>query len=155
MKFGIEITKTIKEAKEMDIRNGTCHWVKSIDREFKNIRKAFRIPDEDTKIPVGSTKITYGIIFDVKFDLTRKSRVVANGYKNYDVSSHITYASVVSRESERIMFLLAALNNIEVLDAADIAGAYLNAPFKGKFHVMASPELFGIEYDIERMIGIP
>ena len=143
MKFGIEIPKNIKEAKEMGIRNGTYHWVKAIDKEFKNTRKAFRILDEDTKILVGSTKITYGIIFDVKFNLARKTSVVAHGYKNYGVSPHIIYDSVVSRESVRIMFLLAALNNIDVL-AADIAGAYLNAPPKEKVHVKGDPELFGI-----------
>ena len=97
MKFGIEIPKNIKEAKEMGIRNGTYHWVKAIDKEFKNTRKAFRILDEDTKILVGSTKITYGIIFDVKLDMTRKARVGDHGYKNYDVSPHITYASVVKK----------------------------------------------------------
>ena len=81
----------------MDICNGTDHWVKSIDKEFKNIRKIFRILDEGIHIPVDSTKITYGIIFDVKFDLTHKALVVAHGYKNYDVSPHITYASVVKK----------------------------------------------------------
>ena len=35
MKFGIEILKNIKEAKESDIRNGIDHWVKTIDKEFK------------------------------------------------------------------------------------------------------------------------
>ena len=127
----------------MDIRYGTDHWVKSIDKEFKNIRKVFRILDEGINIPVDSPQITYGIIFDVKFVLARKTSVVANGYKNYGVSPYITYVSVVSRESVRIMFLLAALNNIDVL-AADIAGAYLNAPPKEKVHVKADPELFGI-----------
>ena len=42
-----------------------------------------------------------------------------------------TYASVVSQESVRIGFLLAALNRLEVM-SADIAGAYLNTPCQVK-----------------------
>jgi len=41
--------------------------------------------------------------------------------------SAITYSSVVSRDSVRIAFLLAALNEIDLL-ATDIGNAYLNAP---------------------------
>lgn len=70
--------------------------------------------------------------------MTRKVRVVAHGYKNHDVFPHIIYASVVSRESVIIIFLLAALNDIEVL-TADIAGVYFNAPPKEKVHVTTGP----------------
>jgi hypothetical protein len=45
----------------------------------------------------------------------------------------ITYASVVSRESVRIAFLIAALNDLDVL-AADIGNAYLNARTKEKVY---------------------
>ena len=38
----------------------------------------------------------------------------------------MTYASVVRRESVRIAFLLAALNNLEIL-AGDTGNVYLNA----------------------------
>ena len=44
-----------------------------------------------------------------------------------ETPSSITYASVVTRESIRIGFVLASLNDLEVL-TADVAGAYLNAP---------------------------
>ena len=46
--------------------------------------------------------------------------------------SSMTYASVVSRESVRISFLLAALNNCEIL-AGDIGNAYLNAYTSEKY----------------------
>ena len=57
--------------------------------------------------------------------------------------SHITYANVVSRDSVITMFLLTALNSIDVL-APTIVGAYLNAPHKDKVHITAGPELFVI-----------
>ena len=99
---------------------------------------------EDETIPVGSKKIPYHIIFDVKYDLTRKARLVAGGHRNKDVPSHITYSSVVSRETVRIGFLIAALNGLQI-SAVDVDNAYLNAPCTKKVHVTCGPELFGTE----------
>jgi hypothetical protein len=58
-----------------------------------------------------------------------------------------TYSSVVSRDSVRIAFLLAALlNNLEIV-ACDIGNAYLNAPCHEKIcWFVASPE-FGSRQD--------
>jgi len=66
------------------------------------------------------------MIFDVKMDFTRKAIFVAGGHMTNPPSA-ITYSSVVSRDSVRIAFLLAALNEIDLL-ATDIGNAYLNAP---------------------------
>ena len=49
------------------------------------------------------------------------------------------YSSVVSRDSIRIAFLVAALNDLEVL-AADVQNAYLNAPTKEKIYTIAGKE---------------
>ena len=51
----------------------------------------------------------------------------------------MTYSSVVSRESIRIGFLIAALNGLNVL-SADIQNAYLNAPTEEKVWFCAGPE---------------
>ena len=56
-----------------------------------------------------------------------------------DPPSTITYSSVVSGESIRIGFLVAALNGLDVL-AADIQNAYLNAPTEEKVWFRAGPE---------------
>ena len=50
-----------------------------------------------------------------------------------------TYASVVSRESVRIAFLYAALNDLDVL-SCDITNAYLNAPCTEKLWYEAGKE---------------
>ena len=71
------------------------------------------------------------MIFDVKVDLTRKARFVAGGHWTA-APTQLTYSSVVTRESVRIAFLLAALNDLEIL-AADIGNAYLQAPCREKF----------------------
>jgi hypothetical protein len=78
------------------------------------------------------------VIFDIKVDLTRKARFVAGGHWT-DPPSQVTYSTVVSRDSMRIDFLIAAINNIEIL-SADLGNAYLYAPTKEKVHTTAGPE---------------
>jgi len=88
--------------------------------------------ENDEALPVGSTEIPYHFIFHVKFDLTWKVRLVAGGHSHKDVYPHLTYPSVVSMESVRIGFLLAALNGLKI-SACDIGNAYLNAPNGERF----------------------
>ena len=52
----------------------------------------------------------------------------------------LSYSSVVSRESVRIAFLLASLNDVEVL-ACNISGAYLNAPVGEKVWFVAGNKM--------------
>jgi hypothetical protein len=49
------------------------------------------------------------------------------------------FASIVLRDSIRIAFLVAALNDLEVL-SADVAGVYLNAKSKERVYTIASKE---------------
>jgi hypothetical protein len=51
----------------------------------------------------------------------------------------MTYSSVVSRDSVRIGFLIAALNGLEIL-AADIGNAYINADVREKVYFIAGDE---------------
>ena len=70
------------------------------------------------------------MIFDVKMDFTLKARFVAGGYMT-ETQALMTYSSVVSRESLRIAFTVAALNDLDVF-VADIGNAYLNADCREK-----------------------
>ena len=144
LKFGLIVPKTVEEALKLDRDNGNKYWHEAIKKELKNVIIAFHLLGEDESIPIGSKEIPYHIIFDIKYDLTRKARLVAGGHKNKDVPSHITYSSVVSRESVRLGFLIAAMNDLKI-SAADIGNAYLNAPCAEKVHVTCGPELFGAE----------
>ena len=144
LKFGLVVPKTVQEALSLDKENGNKYWHEAIKKELKNVIVAFHLLGEGETIPVGSKEIPYHIIFDIKYDLTRKARLVAGGHRNKDVPSHITYSSVVSRESVRLGFLIAAMNGLKV-SAADIGNAYLNAPCAEKVHVTCGPELFGEE----------
>ena len=86
---------------------------------------AFEFSD-DANPPVGYAKPTCHMIFDIKFDLTRKARLLLNGAKR-KVSKKMTFSSVVSSDSVWIAFTLAALNRLNIL-ATDIQYAFLSAP---------------------------
>ena len=85
-------------------------------------------------IPVGTKKIDYHFIFDIKMDLTRKARLVPGGHRKKNVPKHTSYSTLVSQESVRACFTLAALNDMEVM-TADIDNAYLNIKPLEKCHV--------------------
>ena len=77
------------------------------------------------KVPPGFKYVELLTVFDIKMDLTRKARICARG-DQIDTPPSATYASVVTRESIRIGFVLASLNNLNILSAG-VSGAYLNA----------------------------
>lgn len=105
---------------------------------MKNARVAFQVLGRDDRPPPGFTEITCHLIFDLKLDMTRKARYVAGGHLT-DVPPSMTYSSVVSRDTVRIGFLMAALNGLDIL-AGDIQNAFLEAPTKEKIFFYAGSE---------------
>ena len=138
MKFGIEIPRNVTKAQELDAKNGNSYWQDAIKKEYDNVKVAFKLLEDNSKPPPAFKEITCHLIFEVKFNLQRKAPYVAGGHLT-DPPSTMTYLSVVSRESIRIGFLVAALNGLDVL-AADIQNAYLNAPTEEKVWFRAGPE---------------
>ena len=132
-KFGIELPKNAEEAYAIDRRTGTTFWTDAIEKEMRRVRVAWKEKEGMTPemarrsgaMP-GYTEIKCHMVFDVKMDFTRKARFVAGGHMT-EAPSTITYSSVVTRDSVRIAFLAAALNDLDIL-ACDISNAYLNAP---------------------------
>jgi hypothetical protein len=144
-KFGYELPHSVVEALAIDGRTGTDFWRRAIEKEMKAVGIAFEQWLEGTleearsgKKLVGFQEIRCHMIFDIKMDFTRKARFVAGGHTT-DAPAEITYSSVVSRESVRIAFLVAALNDLDVT-MADIGNAYLNAPCREKIWTVAGPE---------------
>jgi hypothetical protein len=147
-KYGIEMPKTVARALEIDKETGTTYWADAIKKEMKGVWIAFEILDEKDEDPlVGFTKINCHMVFDIKPDFSRKARFVAGGHMT-EPPAEITFASVVSRESVRIAFMLAALNDLDV-QAADIGNAYLNAPCREKIWIRCGPE-FGRQFQGRR-----
>ena len=150
-KFGIEIPKSVKHALQIDKDNGNRFWEMAIKKEMDKIRSmgtferwekgsAADLKSGRKKLP-GYQRITCHMVFDVKMDgnFTRKARFVANGAETEDVPAFLTYSSVVTRESVRIAFLYAALNDLTVF-SCDVTNAYLNAPCRERIWVEAGPE---------------
>ena len=73
---------------------------------------------------IGFKEIQCHVRFDVKMAFTRKARFVVGGHTT-DTTGSITYSSVVSRDSVRLAFLIAGLNNLVL--AGNVTNAYLNA----------------------------
>jgi hypothetical protein len=120
--------------------------------EMKNVRVAFDVLDDKEEIPVGYQQIRGHLIFEIKMgSLHRMARYVADGHLT-DPPASITYASVVSTESVRIAFTIAALNDLDV-QAADIQNAYLTSPCDEKVCTVLGPE-FGPELEGKRAIII-
>jgi hypothetical protein len=146
-KFGIRIPKSVDEALQIDRLTGTKHWENALKKEMSKVSVAYKARDDVTpedvrkgKVPDlnGYQEIKCHIVFDVKMDFTRKARFVAGGHMTQP-SSSVTYSSVVSRDSVRLAFLIAALNGLSVL-SCDIGNAYLNAPCREKIWFQAGRE---------------
>ena len=98
--------------------------------------------DSNQPIPIGWSKSSGHLLFDVKMDFTCKARWVKDGHKT-PTPENSTYTGVVSCESVRIALTYAALNGIDVV-VVNIKNAYLQAPSSEKHYIVCGPE-FGIE----------
>ncbi len=87
---------------------------------------------------IGYQEVFCHIVFVIKVNFTSKARFVADGSKMASPSL-ITYMSVVSRDSVQIVFLIAGLNDLNVL-SADLQNACLNADCREKIYVVRGPE---------------
>ena len=140
-------------ALELDRDNGNSLWASAIRKEMSEIRVAFDIKDRNTNVEPGREYLECYMIFDVKMDFTRKARFVANGAKTRDIESS-TYAGVVSKETVRIAFTYAALNNLDLF-AADIKNAYLQALITERYWTRCGPEFGpGLEGSVAYIVRV-
>jgi hypothetical protein len=148
-KFGVRLPKTVEEALAIDAETGTTFWTDAIIKEMSKVKIAFEFCEDWTPDQVrqrlvarrdfvGFQEIECHMVFDVKMDLTCKARFVAGGHMT-ETPASLTYSSVVSRDSVRIAFLIAALNDLDIL-SCDISNAYLNAPCREKIWFVAGPK---------------
>ena len=69
-KYGIEIPNSWKHAQEINTKNGNHLWRDAIAKEMKNVGVAFDVLENHQNVPVGWTKATRHLIWDVKMDFT-------------------------------------------------------------------------------------
>ena len=134
-KYGIQLPHSMEEALELDRESNTDYWAKAIAKENTQVKVSWYAMDGVTPNDVyngkikeltGYQEIKCHMIFDVKMDFTRKARFVARGDLT-TTTPKVTYSSVVSRDSVWLAFLMAGLNDLDIM-ACDISNAYLNAP---------------------------
>ena len=109
-----------------------------------NNQVAFEKYIGDIKDLVGYEEISAHLIFDVKMleNYRRKIRYVADRHK-VETPASVTYSTVVSRDSVRILLMIAALNDLDV-QGCDAQNAFLTADNLEKHWLCAGPE-FGEE----------
>ena len=123
----------------LDMKNGNSVWRQAIEKEMTNVGITFQLLNHGDDPPIGYTKASGHLIFDVKMDFTRKARFALDGHKT-EKPEISTYAGVVSRENIRIVLTYASLNKLLVY-AADIQNAYLQAPSSQKHYIECGAEL--------------
>ena len=138
-KYGIKLPHSVEEALQIDEETGTDFWRKAMNKEMAKVKVAWKTKEGYTpeqarrgEVPdlVGYQEIGCHIVFDNKMSFERKARFVAGGHTT-DAPTSMTYSSVVSRESVRLGFMIAALNGLDIC-ACDLQNAYLNAPCREK-----------------------
>jgi hypothetical protein len=140
-KYGFELPKSVEHALQIDAKNGNHKWRDAIAEEMRNVSPAFEEWNKPLKdmLP-GYSQIRCHFIFDIKLgeNFRFKARYVAGGHVT-EVDSSIMHSSVVSRDSVRIMFTLAALNDLDI-QSCDIQNAYISAPCREKRYVIGGKE---------------
>jgi hypothetical protein len=129
-KFGIQVPKGIKTAIDLDKKNGNQLWQEAIKTELKQITdyQTFIVLHSGEDIPTGYQKIPYHMVFDVKYDLRHKARLVASGNWTVNDKEDI-YSGVVRMDTVRIGFFLGELYGL-LCCACDIGNAFLYAKTK-------------------------
>ena len=96
-KYGIEVPTNWKDAQEIDKKNRNSIWRDALIMEMKNVCVAFDVLEDHEKLPIGWTKASGHLIWDVKM-VTQKARWVKDGHRTADPLGS-NYAGVVSRYS--------------------------------------------------------
>ena len=144
-KFGVQVPYSVKQALELDRINGDTMWLDAIKKELKQLNEyqTFKLLDKGELPPTGYQKIPYHIVFDVKFDLRRKARLVAGGNCT-SLEREDIYSGVVGLDSIRIGMFLGELNSLSCC-AADVGNAYLYSYTKEKVYIVAGPDFGELE----------
>ena len=126
MKFRFEIPVTVEDTVSLDKNNGNSLWQDSINNEIKNSCIAFKLLELHGDPHVGYTDISCHLVFDLKLDMKRKYKYMAGDHLT-DVSTHMTYLSVMYHDTVRIGFIMTSLNGLDII-VGYIKNTILEAP---------------------------
>ena len=150
-KFGIDLLNAVQETYLLDAKNDNTKWANAISKEMKNVHTSFNFIEDDANIPIGFQQIRCHLVFDIKIYFTHKARLVVGGHTT-EVTEMSNYSSIVSRESVRIVMVVAALHSLNIEDGG-IQNAYLIALCLEKIYTVCGPE-FGPDLQGKRAIVV-
>ncbi len=73
-KYGIELPSSVKNAIEINCKNGNTFWQDALAKEMGNVCVAFKILGPNAKAPLGWHKALGHIVFNMKMNFTWKAR---------------------------------------------------------------------------------
>ena len=139
-KFGIQVPQGTRNALRLDRQHGNTLWQDAIATELKQINEyeTFRVIDDDFELDPEYQQIPYHLVFDVKFDLRHKARLVGGGNTTAAPKEDV-YSGVIAMDTIRLAMQVAKMNSLDMC-AADVGNAFLYAKTREKVYVIAGPE---------------
>ena len=144
IKFGIEVPRGYKDALRLDEQNGNTLWQDAIKTELDQINSYGTFKDNGKKAPKDHKRIPVHFVFDVKFDLRRKARLVTGGHLTQPIFNDAPYTGIASIKSIRVSVFLAKLNGLDIR-TADVGNAFLMALTGEKLYIIAGPKFRELE----------
>ena len=75
---------SIEHSKRLDKQNGNTLWADALTKEMTNVSITFEILEKvNQSVPVGWSKSSGHLIWDIKMDFTRKCRWAKDEVSNY------------------------------------------------------------------------
>ena len=126
-KFGVLVPRNHQHAMEIDNTNGNNLWAVAEEKELsqQDDYQTFHYLGVGNYPGKGYKKIRVHFVYDVKPDLRRKARLVADGHLT-EIPISSVYLSVVSLKGLKITIFIAELNQLETW-CTDVGNAYLEA----------------------------
>jgi len=139
-KFGVQVPQNHAQAMAIDEANGNHLWREAEETELSQVDDYEVFTDLGFKAapPKDFKRIRVHMVYDIKHDLRRKARLVADGNLT-QVPVESVYSSVVSLRGLRLTIFLAELNQLE-LWCTDVGNAYLEAYTDEKIYIVAGNE---------------
>jgi hypothetical protein len=130
-----------QEAIDLDKKNINHLWNGLIKTELKQLTdyQTFILLDSGEDIPTGYQKISYRMVFDVKYDLRHKARIVAGGNWTVNDKEDI-YSGVVRMDTVRIGFFLGELYGLSCCACAHVTLEVLSYTKKEQVYITAASE---------------
>jgi Reverse transcriptase (RNA-dependent DNA polymerase) len=139
-KFGIQVPRGIKNDIQFDRKNGNNLWQEAMKTELQQLTDyhTFIVLDPGEAVPNGYQKFPCHIVFEVKYDLRLKARLVAGGNWTDNEKEDIN-SGVVPMDTVRIGFFVGELYGISCF-ACDIGNVFLYGKTNEKVYNTAGPE---------------